>query len=44
MLKSKCFYSYRFKNIDELEQAIHGYIRYYNEEWIKPGLNNLSPG
>ncbi|WP_162616830.1 IS3 family transposase, partial [Aggregatibacter kilianii] len=33
----------RFNNIDELERAIHDYIRYYNEERIKLKLNNLSP-
>ncbi|KYK77935.1 integrase [Aggregatibacter actinomycetemcomitans serotype e str. SC936] len=42
-LKSECFYSRQFKDIDELERAIHDYIRYYNEERIKPKLNNLSP-
>ena len=31
-----------FKNIDELEQAIHGYIRYYNEVCLKRRLKNLS--
>ena len=42
-LKSECFYSRQFNDIDELERAIHDYMRYYNEERIKPGLNNLSP-
>uniref|UniRef100_UPI000D657B7F IS3 family transposase n=1 Tax=Aggregatibacter kilianii TaxID=2025884 RepID=UPI000D657B7F len=28
-------YSRRFNNIDELERAIHDYIRYYNEERIQ---------
>ncbi|WP_238374912.1 IS3 family transposase [Aggregatibacter actinomycetemcomitans] len=42
-LKSECFYSRQFKDIDESERAIHDYIRYYNEERIKPKLNNLSP-
>ena len=42
-LTSECFYSLQFNNIDELERAIHDYMRYYNEERIKPGLNNLSP-
>ncbi|TYB20942.1 IS3 family transposase [Aggregatibacter actinomycetemcomitans] len=42
-LKSACFYSRQFKDIDELERAIHDSIRYYNEERIKPKLNNLSP-
>ncbi|WP_411675258.1 IS3 family transposase [Aggregatibacter actinomycetemcomitans] len=31
------------KNIDESERVLHDYIRYYNEERIKPKLNNLSP-
>ncbi|OZV15172.1 hypothetical protein RO04_11075 [Aggregatibacter actinomycetemcomitans] len=42
-LKSECFYSRQFKDIDESERAIHDYIRYYNQERIKPKLNNLSP-
>lgn len=42
-LKSECFYCRKFKDIAELEQAIVEYIRYYNEERIKPKLKNLSP-
>ncbi|MFU2060008.1 IS3 family transposase [Avibacterium volantium] len=29
--------------IAELEKALHEYIRYYNEQRIKPALNNLTP-
>lgn len=29
MLKSECFYFRQFKDIDELERAIHDYICYY---------------
>ena len=42
-LTSEYFYSRQFNDIDELERAIHDYIRYYNKERIKLGLNNLSP-
>ena len=41
-LTSEYFYSRQFNNIDELERAIHNYMRYDNEKHIKPGLNNLS--
>lgn len=29
--------------LGELEVALHEYIHYYNEQQIKPTLNNLSP-
>lgn len=43
MLKSECFYGRQFSSVEELEQALHKHIRYYNEKRIKPGLKNLSP-
>ncbi|PJG83441.1 hypothetical protein CVP04_04770 [Caviibacterium pharyngocola] len=43
VLKSECFYTKQFANIAELEQTLHNYIRYYNEERIKLSLKNLSP-
>ncbi|SUB34412.1 Integrase core domain [[Pasteurella] mairii] len=43
VLKSECFYVYQYANVDELEQALHKHIRYYNEKRIKLSLKNLSP-
>ncbi len=43
LLKSEAFYPKQFSHIDELEQALHRYVRYYNEKRIKLGLKNLSP-
>ncbi|MBN6075633.1 IS3 family transposase [Aggregatibacter actinomycetemcomitans] len=43
-MKSACFYYRQFKNINKLKRAIHDSIRYYNEEYTKPKLNNLGPG
>mgnify|MGYP001484006335 CR=1 FL=1 len=42
-LKAECLYLNRFSSKVELIQAIHSYIRFYNEERIQCGLNNLSP-
>lgn len=43
LLKSECFYGRQFTTVDELEDALHNHIRYYNEHRIKASLNNLSP-
>ncbi|OAS80041.1 transposase [Ligilactobacillus aviarius] len=39
------FYGYedQYKNTDELIQAIHQYIQYYNNDRIKVKLKGLSP-
>lgn len=42
-LKSECFYPGQFNSIDELKQAIHEYIHYYNNERISLKLKGLSP-
>ena len=42
-MKSECFYGKSFENIHELEQEIHRYIHYYNEERIQLKLKGLSP-
>ena len=42
-LKSECFYLNKFDNVEQPEQSLHRYIRYYNEERIKPHLKNMSP-
>ncbi|WP_316504136.1 IS3 family transposase [Klebsiella michiganensis] len=42
-LKSECFYTSEFKDIDELKIAIEDYIRYYNTRRISLKFNGLSP-
>lgn len=45
VMKREMFYGYesQYKNTDELIQAIHQYIYYYNNERIKVKLKGLSP-
>ena len=45
ILKREMFYGYedQYKNTDELIQAIHQYIQYYNNDRIKVKLKGLSP-
>lgn len=43
ILKSECFYTQQFESIATLEQALHEYIHYYNNERIKLKLRGLSP-
>lgn len=42
-LKSEFFYLNNFKNLDELEAGIEGYIHYYNHSRIRLKLGGLSP-
>lgn len=42
-LKTECVYAQQFETVDELEQAIREYIRYYNEKRIQLKLKGLSP-
>ncbi|NBI12995.1 IS3 family transposase, partial [[Haemophilus] felis] len=42
-LKTECFHGKSFNSINELEQAIKDYVRYYNEERIQLKLKGLSP-
>ena len=42
-LKYELFYLSRFKSIQELREALHEYIDYYNVDRIKLGLKGLSP-
>jgi transposase InsO family protein len=42
-LKSEFFYLNRFESIEQLQQGIHRYIRYYNHDRIKLKLKGLSP-
>ena len=45
ILKTEMFYGFEknFKSLDQLEQAITGYIFYYNNKRIKAKLKGLSP-
>ena len=43
IVKSECFYLKKFESVDQLEEALHEYIRYYNHDRIKQKLKGLSP-
>ncbi|WP_182725438.1 IS3 family transposase [Staphylococcus pasteuri] len=43
LLKQEMFYGNRFQHFDQLKQAIHQYIDFYNNERIKTKLKGLSP-
>lgn len=42
-MKTEMFYNQRYESIDELIEAIHEYIYYYNNTRIKSKLKGLSP-
>lgn len=42
-LETECYFGRRFETFTELEQAIHDYIHYYNNERIQVKLQGLSP-
>lgn len=42
-LKSEFFYLNRFENVEELDERLAEYIRYYNHDRIKSKLGGLSP-
>ena len=42
-MKSEMFYSLKYESIEELKEAIHDYIYYYNNFRIKVKLKGLSP-
>ncbi|VEU81583.1 Integrase core domain [Mycoplasmopsis arginini] len=44
-MKNEMFYGheYEFNSLDELEQAIHKYIKYYNEKRIITKLKGMTP-
>ncbi|MDP0384396.1 IS3 family transposase, partial [Glaesserella parasuis] len=42
-LKTECYFGKRFETFEQLEQAIHEYIHYYNHERIQVRLKGLSP-
>ncbi|MFK5247274.1 IS3 family transposase, partial [Glaesserella parasuis] len=39
----ECYFGKRFETFEQLEQAIHEYIHYYNHERIQVRLKGLSP-
>lgn len=43
LMKQEMYYGYVYHSYDELEAAIHHYIRYYNEERIKEKSGWMSP-
>ena len=42
-LKSECFYTRKFNDVDELKVVLEDYIRYYNTRRISLKFNGLSP-
>lgn len=42
-MKTEMFYGLKYDSIDELKEAIHDYIYYYNNKRIKSKLKGLSP-
>jgi putative transposase len=42
-LKAEFFHLAKIDDITQLEAGVHDYIRYYNHERIKLGLQGLSP-
>lgn len=43
LLKQEMFYDENFQSYEELELAIHEYIKYYNKKRIKLKLKGMSP-
>lgn len=43
LLKSELLYLQDFKSVEDFEQQLHEYIRYYNEKRIKSRLSGKSP-
>ena len=42
-MKTEMFYGLKYESLDELKEAIHDYIYYYNNKRIKSKLKGLSP-
>lgn len=42
-LKTECYFDKQFDTFEQLEQTIHDYIHYYNNERIQVKLKGLSP-
>ncbi|WP_142400756.1 IS3 family transposase, partial [Mammaliicoccus vitulinus] len=43
LLKQEMYYGQEFEDFQQLEQAIHRYIHFYNNKRIKSKLKGLSP-
>ena len=43
LLKSELLYLQDFKSVEDFEEQLHEYIRYYNEDRIKTRLDGMSP-
>ncbi|WP_188868710.1 IS3 family transposase, partial [Pseudomonas asuensis] len=43
VLKSELYYQESFSSVAQLEETLHGYIRYYNHHRLKLSLGGLSP-
>jgi putative transposase len=43
VLKTECFHTQKFKNIDQLKKELVAYVRYYNHQRISAVLGGLSP-
>jgi len=41
--KAECFHLYSFRTAEEVKDAVHQYIRFYNHQRFQKKLNNLSP-
>jgi putative transposase len=41
--KAECFHLYAFRTAEEVKDAVHKYIRFYNHQRFQKKLNNLSP-
>ncbi|MGG3898045.1 IS3 family transposase, partial [Aeribacillus composti] len=41
--KAECFHLYSFHKAEEVKDAVHKYIRFYNHQRFQKKLNNLSP-
>ncbi|ATO48022.1 transposase [Brevibacillus laterosporus DSM 25] len=42
-LKTECLYLHSFQTDKEVEEALHGYINFYNQQRFQSRLKNLSP-
>lgn len=43
VMKTECFYTDKFKSLDELKRALKAYVSYYNYERISSSLSGMTP-
>ena len=43
IMKNEMYYDYEYNSIDDLEKAMHEYIKYYNTERINIKRKGLTP-